>query len=184
MLPQGIQQVTPELVAAGVTIIVALIGVVQHYRRTGTIPLRDLPWRALRRVALSIRTTYFTRGRAPTTAVIDAPYRSIEERLARIGGEPAWPLSFHYHGEDSNIRFYYYDDSEKYPHRQLHIRLFDRGDKTELYAHEESSALHHPKEHISGGTVDATEEVAAAYSNTMGESAANLRSALPFISDV
>ena len=142
----------PEL---SVTLLTALLGsgeAVRRYHRTGDIPLRTLPWRAIRRLAYALRRRIFSVGKpsAQFRADLELTLDELTTLVATQGYEPAWPFSYYYHGEDLNARRYFYAPDQEFPHRQLHIRAWDAGDGVEVHAHEEPSALHHPKAHLQG----------------------------------
>ncbi len=132
------------------TLVGALSGTAVQYRRTGTVPLADVPWRAFRRILYAIRRRWFTVDR-PNNAVtsINASITEIRDRLAEQSYNPGWPLSYRYYGEDLNARRYFYDPTRPHPHRQLHIRGFETADgAVELTAHEEPAPEHHPRAHL------------------------------------
>ncbi len=139
-----------QTVAAGVSLLVGLLTAYRRYQRTGHITLSRLPWRAFRRLVFEFRRTFFT------VAKPDKPSFTVDMRLdtvrATLGNQsynPAWPLSYNYHGEDYNARHYYYDVGREYPHRQIHVRGFEREDgAVEVMAHEEPAPEHHPKAHL------------------------------------
>lgn len=156
--------VSGDLLTALVPVLVGLVTTARHYRRTGRLPLARLPLRAIRSFAYTARAEWFKNGRPPTTAATGLALASFRSALAANGYEPKWPLSFHYYGEDANLRAYYYDPTREYPHRQIHVRGFDAGDgDVAEYAHDEPSALAHPVAHIRSEDMDdVTAEVAAA----------------------
>lgn len=162
----------PEVAAALVTTLAGAGGAARHYRRTGTVPLRTLPWRALRVLIYRLRRHLFTTSApaADDLVTVDESLETVATRIGRQSYELQWPLSFHYRGEDLNARRYYYDPSREYPHRQLHIRGWERDDgSVDLYAHEEASAIHHPRRHLSGHDMaPATTWVGERYGNANG----------------
>lgn len=139
-----------QLIAAIVSL---LTGLAALYRRTqsgGRIRLRDLPWRAFRRVLYSLRRYLVpvSKPDAPTLTT-DKSLDTVENILGDKSYNPDWPLSYYYHGEDYNARLYYKDLQRKYPHRQVHVRGFVQNDgSVELMAHEEPAPEHHPKAHL------------------------------------
>lgn len=141
--------VSDGLLAALVPVLVGLVGVARHYLRTGRLPLTRLPWRSLRRVVYAARADYFTHGRPSTLVDLGDDLDTARTRFAECGFVPEWPLSYHYHGEDANLCRYYYDATREFPHRQFHVRLFVENGTAHVYAHEEPSALHHPRAHLS-----------------------------------
>lgn len=162
----------PETATAIATMLAGVGGAARHYRQTGTIPLRTLPWRAFRALVYRLRRHLFTTP-APAAETLVTVGDSLETVAARLGQqsyELQWPLSYHYRGEDLNARRYYYDPDREYPHRQLHIRGWERDDgAVDLYAHEEASAVHHPRRHLSGRDMaPATAWVGDRYGNATG----------------
>lgn len=118
--------------------------------------IRDIPWRFVRRTGYEMREHFFAREKPDSPSVMVA--HSVQEVSGRLGVEflnPKWPLSYHYYGEDYNARRYFYDESKEYPHRQLHIRGFEKENgKLELIAHTEPAPEHHPKIHLSNEEVN------------------------------
>lgn len=159
-LDQALQWVLahPELAIALTLILLGGGDALREYRRTGRFPYRSLPWRAVRRVAYAARKRWFRYpkpdGRTDTVAM---PIDDVRDLLGQQGYELEWPFSLHYSGEDINARRYVLRPDAEFPHRQIHIRAWDRDGLTELYAHEEPSALHHPRVHLdSTDLTDAT----------------------------
>ncbi|WP_435175619.1 hypothetical protein [Halorussus sp. AFM4] len=134
--------------------LVALAGAVSttavQYRRTGRVPLADVPWRALRRVLYAARRRFFSVERPDVDVfTVDASLNDVRRTLAAQSYNPGWPLSYHYYGEDLNARRYFYDPTRPHPHRQLHIRGFETTEgAVELIAHEEPAPEHHPRAHL------------------------------------
>jgi len=153
--------VSNDLLTALVPVVVGLVAAARHYRRTGRLPLTRLPWRALRRAFYAARRELFTNGRPSHLVALDVPLETARTRFAENGYVPEWPLSYHYHGEDANLCRYYHDATRDYPHRQLHVRLFVEDGTTQVYAHEEPSALLHPKAHLSDSDMSGATEWAA-----------------------
>lgn len=118
--------------------------------RESKMDIRDIPWRTFRRSVYEFRKHFFTKEKP------DVPTLMVEHSVETVSGEfgmeflnPKWPLSYRYYGEDYNARRYFYDKSKEYPHRQLHIRGFEKENgKLELMAHVESAPEHHPKAHL------------------------------------
>ena len=160
----------PEFAATLATAVTALGGTIRHYQQTGRIPLAQLPWRAIRRLLYTFRRHLFTVGGPPHTTPVSDDITSVTERIGRQSYELEWYPSYPYKGEVLNARRYLYDPDREYPHRQLHIRGFERDDgRIALYAHEEPSALHHPKAHLREEDMhDATEWVGERYDNGNG----------------
>lgn len=156
----------PELATALTTAVAGSGRAAQQFHRTGKIPLATLPWRALRRLAYAARKRFFTIPRPRKKPfVVDEELSSIRDRLATESFEPAWALSYRYHGEDLNARRYYFDSEADYPHRQIHVRGFEleRG-AVELQAHDEPAPKHHPKAHLQEVAMrDATDWIGEAW---------------------
>ena len=152
----------PEVSLTLLSILLGSGEAVRRYRRTGTVPLRTLPWRGIRRLVYTLRRRVFTTPKPPAdlrAPLDDMTVDEIHDAVATQSYEPQWPLSYNYHGEDLNARRYYFDSDRAPPHRQLHIRAWDNGDGTvDVHAHEEPSAIHHPKAHLRGGDVHAATE--------------------------
>ena len=160
----------PEFAVTVATGVTALGGTIRLYQQTGEMPLTQLPWRVIRRLVYTFRRRLFTVDAPPRTTLVFDDIATVTERLGRQSYESAWPLSYHYKGEDLNTRRYLFNPDREYPHRQLHIRGFERADgRTALYAHEEPSALHHPKAHLREEDMhDATDWVGERYDNGNG----------------
>jgi len=109
---------------------------------------------------------FFTIQTKHSQQAIDGTLSEFIDYCAQRGYEPEWPLSYRYDGEDANLRRYYFNPEKEYPHRQVHVRGFERGGQLTIYAHEEPSALHHPIKHIkSNDMTDVTEWVADEYTS-------------------
>lgn len=140
-----------ELVITLVTLLAGGGGAVRHWRRTGRVPLRTLPWRTFRRLMYAFRRRFYTVERPRKRGIIlESP--GLEEIRRRLGQEsfaPGWPLSYRYKGEDLNARRYFLDPRRDLPHRQLHVRGFELSDgSVELIAHEEPDPIRHPRAHL------------------------------------
>jgi len=151
-----------------IPLLAVVVGGVRSYRQSGTLSLRALPWRAIERLGLTLRRSYFT-VRKPDTATIDRPIREVRAALLNNHFEDGWILSYRYKGEDANLRRPTGKQDGK--NRQTHVRLWDNGDgATGVVAHEEASPLQHPGAHIrEKDMVDVTQQIAAAYSRGDGE---------------
>jgi len=162
----------PEFAATLVATLVGGADAARSYRRTGRLPLADLPWRAIRRGMHALRRRWFSTPAPPRDArgEVDLSLKELRRRVGRQSYEPGWPLSYHYKGEDLNARRYWYDPSRSRPHRQLHIRAWEHDDgSVSVDAHEEPSAVQHPRAHIrSRDMTDATEWVAERAGNGNG----------------
>ncbi|NHN40550.1 hypothetical protein G9C85_02715 [Halorubellus sp. JP-L1] len=156
----------PDLTATVATALAGSAGAARHYRKTGRVPLSSLPWRALRRLGYHLRRRFFSTPKPPIDALgaIQGNLEDVRVALGQQSYEPGWLLSYHYKGEDLNARRYFYDPSLEYPHRQLHIRGWDRGDHVAIDAHEEPAPLQHPRAHLREVDMqDATAWVTDAY---------------------
>lgn len=154
MTPTDILQWLTQHPQLAITILTALAGsgqAARHYRRTGKIPLSTLPWRAFRRLAYNARKRFFTVPRPRKREfIVDSTLDDVRNRLASESYQPAWILSYKYHGEDLNTRRYYHDPDREYPHRQIHIRGFQLQNENAiaLIAHEEPAPEYHPRVHL------------------------------------
>lgn len=146
-----------------VPLVLVVVGGARSYRRTGTLDLKSLPWRAIERVLLALRRSFFT-VKKPDTATINRPIGEVREALLENHFEDGWILSYRYHGEDANLRRP--AGKQDGLNRQTHVRLWDNGDGTTgVVAHEEASPLQHPGAHIrEKDLVARTQQIAAAYS--------------------
>lgn len=161
----------PDLAVTIATALAGSAGAARHYRRTGQLPLRSLPWRALRRLGYHLWRRYFTTPKpaANGMGVIQGDLEDVRETLGAQSYEPGWPLSYHYRGEDLNARRYYYVPEREYPHRQLHIRGWQQDGHVDINAHEEPAPLQHPKAHLAGRDMhDATAWVTDSYDTGNG----------------
>ncbi|QPL12254.1 hypothetical protein HrrHc1_165 [Halorubrum phage Hardycor1] len=158
---------TAATAVAAIALLVGLGRVALKYRRTGEVGFSDLPFRAKVRLIRAIRVEYFTKGTPSTRSPVGEDNDAVTDLLAEHGYIPRWPLSYHYHGEVSNLVRYYYDPDRDLPHRQVHVRLFDREDGedgVDVYAHEEPFAVLHPVAHVeSEDMTDVTAQVVDAY---------------------
>jgi len=149
-------QMQLEIIGILVALGTGLAETYRQYRKTGRFRLVSLPFRSFKRLIYYIRGYVLRRPQKPTGDEIEPlPGYTLDEAkelFAKQSYEPEWPLSYAYKGEDANLRRYYYNDSFELPHRQMHIRLWNDGDGLEQHTHEEPSAIHHPKGHLSAGT--------------------------------
>lgn len=113
--------------------------------------VRDLPWKAIRRVGFRARKIFARTGRPEEEhLVVDAPIDVLKDELRKEHFRESWFLSYHYNGEDANL------SRAEYKHGtwndlQLHIRLFEREDeRTDLHAHVELCPIQHPRKHLNG----------------------------------
>jgi hypothetical protein len=126
--------------------------------------LRDLPLRALRQCGYYVRRVAFTGTHdGPVCPTTDA-LATVRVTLGTASYTLSWPFSYHYKGEDVNAARYYHDPTRRYSHRQLHVRGFVTETGVELTAHEEPSAIHHPRAHLDDRAEDATAWIGRSYS--------------------
>lgn len=132
-----------------------------HHDPGGRFSLTDLPWRFIRRAAYALRRRLFTVAKPDKDGIVVT--LSIDEIRLLLGVNyfnPRWALSYQYHGEDLNMRRYYYDPDRDLPHRQVHVRGFEVADGVQLLAHEEPAPEHHPRAHLRSKDMrDATQGV-------------------------
>jgi len=142
------------LYAAVAAISTGLLAAFHYYRRTGTVPLKRLPLRAVRRLIYTVRALGFTVDGRWAAFDPGTDGGTAKRYLGQQSFMLEWPFSYNYKGEDINASRYYYDPASEYPHRQLHIRCKLDGDGVvaALHAHDEASALHHPRAHLRGGS--------------------------------
>lgn len=159
--------VETEFLAALAAVAVALAALV--YRRyTGeSVDFHDLPFALKIRLVYAFRRQYFRKGSPRSRITLDDTVAEAEQLLAENGYMPEWPLSYKYPGEQGNLVRYYYDPSREFPHRQVHVRLFEDDEgRAQVYAHEEPTGLHHPAEHLdtsTGGFPDVSKWVVRQY---------------------
>lgn len=111
--------------------------------------LRDAGLFALKQAVYGARRLFF--GREPS----DVPMLYVKadiDRLRRFFGRRCfasnWLLSYHYYGEDLNMRRPEYVDEARFSWRQIHIRGFDRGTGVALQAHSEPEPIAHVRAHL------------------------------------
>lgn len=115
------------------------------------VQVRDLPWKAIRRVGFRLRKT-FARTNKPNEEhlLVDAPIDILKDELRKEHFRENWFISYHYKGEDANLARAEYKHGT-FNDLQLHIRLFEREDeRTELYAHVELCPIQYPRKHLNG----------------------------------
>lgn len=139
-----------HLIAAAVTLTLALPALYHRYQRQGELSPSRLPWRAIRRLLYEGRRLWFTVEKPDSESfTVERSLDEIETILGDKSYNPRWALSYHYYGESYNARQYYLDPSREHPHRQVHVRGFENGDGTvELMCHEEPAPEHHPRAHL------------------------------------
>ena len=108
--------------------------------------IRNLPWRAIRHVIKTIRKTFFS-VTVDGGILVDTEIQNAKEALLDEHFEDSWYLSYHYNGEDENLRRPDGED-EAGQSRQFHVRLFEEGSQTRVMAHREYSPIQHPKLHL------------------------------------
>lgn len=149
----------PELIAAGIALLIALADAARRYKDADDIPLYALPFAEIRALADALRHHFFTIDRPdhPTITVKDMDLEELRTTLAKQGVKPGHIFSYVYEGEDYNGIFYYKDPDRKYPHRQIHIRGFQMDNGIELMCHEEPCWYHHPRVHIKSSDMEHSE---------------------------
>ena len=123
---------------------------------------RDLPWHLLRKTALELRKSWFSKDR-PRHAyyLVDATPAEVSYRLLKHYFRPGWSLSYHYRGEQLNAaRATLAPPKHEEMVFQTHIRGYVHGGMVELMAHYEPCPLSHPKAHLHGTGFDAEEGMA------------------------
>ena len=146
-----IQDIDPELLAAGIAFALLSIDALRRYRNDERIRLYQLPWVEFRALFEFARKTLFTIDKPDSPSVIvDYSKSELEKRLAKQGVKFNHPFSYVYEGEILNGVFYYYDYDHELPHRQIHVRAFELEDGLELMCHEEPCWYAHPVEHLRG----------------------------------
>lgn len=151
-------EINPEIVALVIAVAAGIAESIRQYRKTGRFRLTSLPLRAMKRLIYELRRIFFTHPQKIGKQLpVDRTVEQIRIMIGKQGYEPEWPLSYAYRGEDLNARRYYFKENAKYPHRQIHVRAWDRDEKTTVYAHDEPSPIHHPVAHLqSGNSIDVT----------------------------
>lgn len=108
-----------------------------------------IPWPLFRSGVRLLRRTFFTVDPSDQPAL---RYAGSLDDLRRILGAAhftnAWELSYHYSGEDLNMRRPEYDDSDARPWKQTHVRGFVEPDGVRLLAHYEYEPTQYPDAHL------------------------------------
>lgn len=109
-------------------------------------------WKLIRRAFDRIRSTFFRiPGKEPQLYVQGATVDEVRHALGRRHWTNSWELSYHYEGEDGNLRRPIYLEDADRPWQQDHARLFDRGEAgVEIHAHREAEPTAYPYAHLHG----------------------------------
>lgn len=114
--------------------------------------LPDLPYRPLKRLVRTIRIRYATIPWPDRPAiVVDVPADELERQLRDSGWE-GMLLSYHYEGEELNLRRPAGVDPETDMQLEDHVRGRPTEDGLELIAHREASRYEHKTAHIDPDT--------------------------------
>lgn len=111
--------------------------------------LKDIPWKAVRKVYYAYRKRYFSVPRPDVKGII--VNMGIEQCKAffRTNHFDYQELSYHYSGEDLNIYRADYEEGSEYPNMQLHVRCFEMKDgSTFIEVHYEPDPTEHPEVHL------------------------------------
>jgi len=147
-------ELTQETIVAVLSVLLGTAESLRQYKRTGRFRISSLPLRSVKRLIYELRRVFFTIQTQHGQQAVDGSLTEFKDYCAARGYEPEWPLSYRYDGEDANLRRYFYNPEGKYPHRQVHVRAFERGGQVTIYAQEEPSALHHPIAHLRSNDMD------------------------------
>jgi len=91
-----------------------------------------------------------TRARSSVTTLVieeDMEPEDLRVMMGRHYYDAGWLLSYHYYGEQLNMRRPFYSSLYEYPWRQLHLRGFTEGERLEIDVHTEPDAMSHPWAH-------------------------------------
>ncbi|UXF50715.1 hypothetical protein 7908G4F8_7 [Haloquadratum phage sp.] len=142
-----------ELLSLIGILLLGVLDAIWNKIQTGRFKIWTFPFRAAKRLLFELRRLGFTVGATRAEkVVIERPTEEVLTQLYQEGYEPEWFLSMRYEGEDHNTRQYYFDESQEYPHRQRHVRVFYMGlpNHCKIHSHEEPSAIQHPIKHVKG----------------------------------
>ena len=158
-----VEAITAESAAVVTLLLTIAVGVYRTWNETGAVGFTDLPWKLIRKTILTIRRMYFTHPKPEDTLELQLSVSRFQEVLIEDHFEDGWYVSYHYEGEDINLRRPQGKNSAG--NRQRHIRVWDNGDGgVEFEAHDEMSPIQNPKEHLLGKNKrDTTELVAEEY---------------------
>jgi len=98
-----------------------------------------------------------TRPRSSVTTLVIEEEMTTEEMRVLLGRhyyDAGWLLSYHYYGEQLNMRRPYYSMDYEHPWRQVHLRGFVTEEGLEMDVHTETDAMSHPWVHWRGEEVD------------------------------
>lgn len=112
-----------------------------------------IPWPVVRAAYRTARRLFFSRSPPEQDHLVtSASLDDLRAALGRRHFTNAWELSFHYEGEDLNMRrpVYFGNDVER-PWYQTHVRGFEHGNgEVTLYAHFEYEPTAYPEAHLHG----------------------------------
>lgn len=136
-------------------LIVSLAGSARYYRNTGSVSLRRLPWRLIRRLGHTLRAAFFTVNR-PNHPTINttASVETLIDVLGRESYAPNWEFSYRYNGEDANLSRVEYAPQDGLRWFQTHVRIFDDGEHRTIMAHWEPEPTEHPRAHLAERHMD------------------------------
>lgn len=120
-----------------------------------------LSWLSKEVVYLTHRLLGGARRSRVDTLVIedDVDVEWLRRELGRLYFDAGWLLSYHYYGEDANMRRPIYSEIHDYPWRQVHLRVFGGDGGLEIDAHCEPAPLMHPWRHKQGAEKSVEEGV-------------------------
>lgn len=139
-------------------IVVALVGAVGSYAKTGRIPIGRLPYRHLRRMLRDFGDTYFgkPRPKGVPAIVVDAPPADAEAAIRSRNYESGDLYSYEYSGEVWNLRRP--EDPMRNPETgamtpmEVHARGFRTADdRTLVLTHLEANRFEATSEHLDEG---------------------------------
>lgn len=109
-----------------------------------------IPWPLLRWTLRNFRKFLFSRQPSKQKyLVVDEDIAKIRRILGQNHFANSWELSYHYYGEDVNLRRPEYDESSDRPWRQLHIRGFIMSNgELKLLGHTELEPTEYPEGHL------------------------------------
>lgn len=140
---------TPEVGVVAALLLAIAVGAYRSYRQNGELTIVNLPWGLIRRTVLTIRRMYFSHSKPDDVERINISKQQFVSMLVADYFEDNWYLSYHYKGEDANLRKP--NGKTKLGNRQRHIRVWAVDSSTcEFEAHDEMSPLQHPKLHLQG----------------------------------
>jgi len=106
----------------------------------------------IRRTFDHLRERFYTiDGKDPQIRVHDVTVDELREAFGRRFWTNGWELSYHYEGEDANMRRPIYLPKRECPWQQDHLRAFEIEDGVELHVHREPEPTEHPAAHLDAG---------------------------------